>query len=318
MKKLLFVFLISGLLTVVCGPSYADTINLKDGGEVKGIVVEDYTDRVVISTIDGERSIMKKEISHLYFDTEDDNLIKLAEAEKARGDYQKAYAYYYMAFKANPNSKPAKDGLVFLQGYLFRKDEIRKEEDVKMREEYERRGPMVATILSDEDTVKEYTSKLKKTIGIILKAGTIAPAIENVIPNSAAADAGIRRGDLIVSIWGRLTGYMSLKDVMAVLLEKPTLEIKCAIERTIKVDVDRSGTTGASFSMEFDGLTVSGVKEDSPAFAAGIKKGDLLTTISGKSTRYMPLKVAVDMIKKLKRRTIDLTFRREVTIWRRD
>ena len=114
------IFFICGLWAVDCGLS--DTIYTKDGKELKGIIIEDYKDRVVFSTIDGQVTIMKSDVKELYFDTEEQNLIKLAEQARDKGDYIKAFIYYDKAFKLDPGSRAAKDGIVFLQGYLFKKD----------------------------------------------------------------------------------------------------------------------------------------------------------------------------------------------------
>lgn len=298
--------------------SYADTINTNDGKELKGIVVEDYKDRLILSTADGEITVMKADIRELYYDSEEDNLIKLAEQARERRDYTKSYAYYNMAFKLNPNSKAAKDGLVFLQGYLFRQEQVRKEDDIKLREDFERSGSPIKAAKAEEDAVKEMAETLKKTIGVTLGQSENFPVVENVSPKSAASEAGVKPGDKLVAIWARLTGYMNLKDVMAALLDKPSLELKCTIERTVNVPVAPRDLIGATLAMEFDGLTISEVKEDTPAFGAGLKKGDLITAIEGKSTRYMPLKTAITEIKKAKGSVTALTLRREVLIWRKD
>jgi 23S rRNA G2069 N7-methylase RlmK/C1962 C5-methylase RlmI len=63
---LLAVFFICGLWTVDCGLS--DTIYTKDGKELKGIIVEDYKDRIVFSTVDGQLTLMKSDVKELYFD----------------------------------------------------------------------------------------------------------------------------------------------------------------------------------------------------------------------------------------------------------
>jgi C-terminal processing protease CtpA/Prc len=65
--------------------------------------------------------------------------------------------------------------------------------------------------------------------------------------------------------------------------------------------------------MEIDGLTVSAVQDG----AAGLEKGDLIVAIDGKSTRYMPLKSAVNLIKSVKADAVKLTLRRNLIIWRR-
>ena len=290
--RIIILFLLFGFLSLYSIGASADTIHTKDGRELKGIVVEDYKDRLTFSTADGEVSVMKSDIGELAFDTEEDNLIKLAELAQERGDFVTAYGYYELASRANPDSKKAKDGMVFLQGYLFRKEQVRKEEEVKKREEFERYGTAGRTEKTKEAELKENAAKLKDTIGITIKINKGIPEITDVSLKSPAAEAGIRKGDLLVAIWGRLTGYMPLASIMDILLEKPSMEIKCVIERPVEIAID-----GTSFSMKFDGLTISEVKEGSSAAIAGLRKDDLVTAINGQSTRYMPLKKAIELVK---------------------
>ena len=75
--KVSAILLICGLWTVDCGLS--DTVYTKEGKELKGIIVEDYKDRIIFSTIDGQITVLKSDVKELYFDTEEQNLIKLAE-----------------------------------------------------------------------------------------------------------------------------------------------------------------------------------------------------------------------------------------------
>ncbi len=295
----------------------ADTITTKDGRELKGIVVEDYKDRVTFSTADGEVSVMKLDMAELRFDTEEDNLIKLAEQYADRKNYTRAYVYYERASKINPNSKRARDGLVFLQGYIFRQDEVRKEEAVERQQDLEKYGAHINVAKSYEDEARKNIEELKSKIGIRLNMNRGLPEIESIDKRSPSYEAGMRRSDILVAIWGKLTGYMSLKEISDILLEKGALEIKCMIERNINITTARARPLGASFSMEFDGMTVSEVKEDSASSYAGLKKDDLVVSINGQSTRYMPLKEALDMIKGSKNKKVLLTIRRELLLWRK-
>lgn len=299
-------------------PLYADTIYTEDGKELKGIVVEDYRDRVVLSTADGEITMLKSNIRELYFDSEEDNLIKLAEQSRERKDYLKAFVYYDKVLKLDPKSKAAMDGIVFLQGYLFRKEQVQKEDDIKRREAIENYGAALPIASSEEEREKKAAENLKKSIGITLIAGSGFPVIDSVRPKSPAAEAGIKKADVLIAVWARLTGYLSLAEVMDMLLDKPSLELKVTIERVFDVGLDAGNITGASLSMEFDGLTVGKVKEDSPAFRAGIKKGDLITAINGQSTRYMPLNKAQELVKRSKEKYVKFSIRRETLIWRKD
>lgn len=305
--------------------SYADTIYMKDGKEVRGIVVEDYRDRLTFSTIDGEIRILKQDIREVSYDSEEDNLIKLAEQAKDRHNYGKAYAYYEMALSANPNSKAAKDGTVALQGYLYRKEEVNKEYDIKRRQEFESSGTVLGAAGADEASLKESVEKLKNSLGITIAMKEGFPEITAVTKGPAASEAGMKKGDILAAVWGRLTGYMTLKDVMDLLLEKPSIEIKLTIERTVTVDVRRkliagspNDLIGASLAMEFDGLTIADVKKAGPSANAGLEKEDLIVAIDAKATRYMPLEKAEDLIKGSKGGSISLTVRRQLLIWRKD
>ena len=316
MKRIFFFLALS--VTINYQPStinlYADTIYTNDGKELKGIVVEDYKDRVIFSTVDGQLTLMKSDVKELYFDTEDQNLISLAEQSKDKGDYVKAFVYYDKAFKMNPDSKSAKDGIVFLQGYLFKKDTSQKEEVVKRHNEFEQRGER-AGIKSDEDKFNDDLGKLRSETGITLGTKDGITEIESVRTGSPAYEAGIRHGDMLAAIWGRLVGYMSLREIVETLLEKNSLETKITLERNIDLAVSGSDSIGAALAMRLEGLTVSDLNEGGSAYEAGLAPGDLITKINGGSARYMPLKKAVEIIKKSKDGKVSLSIRKEIVMW---
>jgi predicted metalloprotease with PDZ domain len=318
--------MVFGLWSLVYGPlaAGADTIEMKDGKELKGIVVEDYHDRILLSTPDGEIQVMKSDIRELSYDTDEDNLIKLGEQAKERGDYVTAYSYYEKAFKMNPNSKLAKDGVTYLKGFVFRKEEAKKEEDIKRRVEYERYQAAGPEAKTKEDFQRDQMDTLKSSIGITLKLIGNVFEVEEVVPKSPADEAGVRKGDCIVAVWGRFTGYMDMEQIIRTLLKQASMEVRVTIERGLDIQVSgRRGPLvgpkeliGASLSMEFDGLTAAEARSGSYADTGGLRKEDLVVAIDGKATRYMPLKEAVSIIQKSKANTVNFKIRRKVTIWR--
>ena len=279
----------------------------------------------MLSTPEGEIEVMKSDIRALRYDVEEENLIKLAERSKERNDYASAYAYYEKALKVNPDSRAAKDGVVFLQGYLFRIQEAKKEEDIKRRAEFERYQAAGPDTRTAEELWREELKDLRSSLGITLKSPGLKIEIEDVSRSSPAANAGLKSDDRVIAVWGRLTGYMDLAEVVGLLLKQEPREIKMIIERGVNVNLNKkrgllSGTNeliGARLLMELDGLTVTQVTGGGMAERAGLKTDDLIVSIDGKPTRYMPLKTAVKVIKTSKKDYVNFTIRREATIWRR-
>jgi len=319
-----YFLLVTGYWLLATGFTYADTIYTKDGKELRGIVVEDYNDRLVFSTVDGEIIVLKSNVNELYYDNDEDNLIKLAEQSFEKGDTIRAFAYYERAFRFNPNSKRAKDGIVFLQGLLFRKEQAQKEETVRRLDDFERRGELAETAKRPSGASTDAAERMRNSIGMDLVIKGNSPEIAAVRTGSPAYEGGLSKEDVLIAVWGRLTGYLSLEEVVSNIMERSALEVKCTIERRLNIAVTCNRTLlaspadliGASLNMEFEGLTVSNVKEGEAAFKGGLKKGDLVVAINGKSTRYMPLKKAVEAIRNTKGTTVNLTVRRELTFWR--
>ena len=86
--SLLLVLLFSFFYAPKCAS--ADSITLADGKEEKGIVVEEYGDRIVISTYEGEKTILKKNIRTMNFDLPEQNLSKLGDNAVAKREYEKS------------------------------------------------------------------------------------------------------------------------------------------------------------------------------------------------------------------------------------
>ncbi|MFH1189476.1 MAG: PDZ domain-containing protein [Candidatus Omnitrophota bacterium] len=322
-KRFITVFSFAACIISGAGVPSADTIITNDGKEIKGIVVEDYKDRVVFSTADGEIAVMKSDMRELIFDSEEDNLVKLAEQAFERHDYSRAMGYYEMALKVNPDSSPVRQGMAYLRGNFFRREEALKAADIRRQQEMETYGPQGAA-LQKPDELGDMARTLEKTTGMKISIKNSMPVVDALKPDSPAYEAGLRKGDILISVWSKLTGYLSLSETLDLLVNKSAIEIRCVLERIVDVEInpDKTLISGpedlieASFVMEIDGLTVSNVKEPGFALEAGLQKGDLIMAIDGNQTRYMPLKKAVESIRRSDAKYVKLTIRRKATIWR--
>ncbi len=318
-KGVIFVVALPGLF--FCFNAAADTIFMKDGKEVKGVVVEEYADRLVVSTVYGETGVIKAEIEKIFYDEKDINLMALAEKAKNAGDYKAAASYYEKALKINPKSTAARDGLAYAQGVRGR---LYKQVGTRDRQANRFAGGAVVNPAGEDEDISDLRRQLAESVGITMRPGDRFPAVVNVKNGSPAFTAGLKPGDLLVAIWGKLTGYRSFKDVMVLLL-RSGYETRCVIERTVAVPVssDRSlfscqSLIGASFEMTIEGFTVRDVAAGCPAEKAGLAKDDLITSLGGEPTRYMPLKEAVRAIKSTKGDSVVLTIRRSVIIWKKE
>jgi len=306
------------LCILIClNAAYADTIYLKNGEEVRGIVVEDYVDRLVISTYEGEKAVFKENIDSIDYDLTEQNLVQLGDSYMARREYEKAYFYYEKASTTNPEYKPAREKMNYIMGYLFRRREEEKRSAVKRRQEFES-WPHSKT-LQDKDLAKA----LYDDLGLLVDEDGNGIRVIGVRKESPAHDGGIKKNDLLVSVWGRFIDYMTKEEVENLILKESSGEIKMAIERTKKVKKGSPLTKnyknllGGRLDMPLDGLTLAEVKENGVLDKAGFSKGDLITEIDGESTRYMPLNQAIKIIEDRDKESVLFTLRRDITMWRK-
>lgn len=314
------VFLILFLICMMAQYARADKVVLKDGSTLKGVVVEDYSDRVTLSTHEGEKSILRAEIAGIEYDSMEDNLLNLGARYKDEGDLAAAYFYYKQALKLNPASRVARDGVFISSQSLFRKEQKRHEDAVKKQEiieEFGRFGEL------REKQPRANILSLAEDIGLSLRVSGVNPEVVTVRRGSAAEEGRVAVGDKVIAIWSRLTGYLSMEDIVARLTDTAQREVKLTIERGLRVRLRRprlirtiKNIIGARFVAEWDGLTVKEVFLDGPAEAAGLMVNDIVAEIAGKATRYMSADEAHRLIKSSGPK-LDLVIRREMTVWKR-
>ena len=70
--------------------SLADEIQLRNGLSVKGIIVEDHYDRVVLSMPKGEVNLLKSRIERIVYDRPDRNLVMLGDMYVDNNDFGRA------------------------------------------------------------------------------------------------------------------------------------------------------------------------------------------------------------------------------------
>lgn len=302
-------------------PVFADTINMKDATEKKGIVVESYHDRLVLSTVDGEMQIKMRDIKDVKYDRLEQNLTSLGDFYYQKENMTKALEYYEKAYNLNPEYKESKEKFLHLRSVLQNRPQKKIESDMDRRRSiFMKSGKVYESAGRDRSypTVKE---RFMNSTGLELVSEGQMPKVEAVAADSAADKAGIIKGDLIYSIWGRLTGYLDLDKIIDMIMDSPSSEIGLVIKRKMLLSDDKDYTAidrpGFDLEMKEDGLTVSGVEKGSMAARYGLSRADLITDIAGAQTRYMPFKEAVKLINTRAREgKIELTVLRDIVLWK--
>jgi len=289
---------------------------LKNGKEVKGIVVEEYDDRLVMSTYEGEKTFFKKQIQKIKYDLQEQNFEKLGDKYMSQGRFERAYYYYNKALKVNPDYKRASDKIAYIRSLPYRSFRQGRENEIARVRFMEKQTKKKT---EEEQTLEE---KLKSVTGLSIAEENGRIEVVEVKKKSPGSMAGIRKNDILAAVWGRFTDYMPEYDVARLLLKGGPGEIRLTIERDIVLKKGQkrpgkySDIINATLKMLPNGLTVLSVKPDGVGWKIGLKKHDLVIAINGSGTRYMPFDEVVQIIEKRENDIIEFTIRRAATIWR--
>lgn len=303
-KKTLMVM---ALFLGCAGLCQADTLFMKDGSELKGIIVENYTDRVVLSTENGEKEIGKDSIGRIAYDLEEQNYVAMGDNAKAAGNYEKAYYYYEKAKDINPNYKPAIEGAAYLNGYLYRKEAVKKESKVAWLQQVEDFN-LKQSVITQDPSRQKVLAELGVELGQEKKRDIY---LSKVFEGTPAKRAGLKKNDVIVSVWGKMVGYMTKDAVEKELAMPENLEIKMQIDRGMRIE--KNTIKPAMVKLEFEGYILRGIKETTSAFKSGFRDGDNIMSIAGQSIRYTPMDKVVKMLRDAPK---EILIRRDVTIWK--
>ena len=306
----------------ICPSIYADTLVLKNGKNLKGLVVEKHADRVILSTERGEIPILLKRIKDIQYDTTEQNFFEAGKAYEAENKLGPALAYYEKALEANPNFEAAKTASLAVRNRFWAsstegpRSEIEKQQAVY--DEWEKGSNRVEELIKKKE--KEQANVLKERLGITLEKMGDWTRIENLESAKAAALAGLKRGDRLVSADGDSLRYLNPEAVRKVLLMPRYSNFNLELERdlvlTKETRVDHLNNLGFKLKLEYQGLIIYSIAEGGAADTAGLKEGDLLTHVSRIAARYMPLNEVVKLIEDPKEEKIIFTIRRSALLTR--
>lgn len=272
-------------------PARADEIYFISGRTLKGLVVEEHVDRLVVSTVDGEQVVWRSEVDQVFFDDPERNYLYLGNDALAGGDVNSALTLYQKAIQLNPGWEEARDAL-------------RRLDDRQRR-------------MTGAWVVEHPERTLEAAWGLTFSATESYPVVAAVTPQGHAAQAGLQAGDALVAVWGESMGYRSLAQVADRLLGPAGTDVKMAIRRDVTVrpaEAPNAPWPGFGVTMAPEGLTISDVGV--LGTAAGLQAGDLVVTLDGRPTRYLPLGQARGAIDRARAAGLQLKIHRHVLIHR--
>jgi len=302
----------------------ADTLYLKDAKEIKGIVVQNYHDRIVFNTIDGEKTFRKSDIEDILYDQREQNLIKLGDFHYQKNNLIKAYTYYRKAYQINPDYKEAQDRYIHIRSVLMRRPEKQFKSDMdRKRALFKQAGKLYEPKIK-EGIAKSKEELFKQLTGIVLFTEDEVPKIRSLVSESPASKAGIKVYDEIFSVWGRLTAYYGLDDIVDMIIDSPSPEVMLKVKREISIypdskKIEAFSDLGISIGVEEPGLMVSGIDKSIMPSEIDLLKEDIISDVNGESIIYTPLKEVEETIKSsLTEGKLTLKIIRNLTLWRKD
>ena len=278
----------------LCPLLFADTVTLKNGKDLKGLVVEKHADRIILSTEKKEIPILLKGIKEIKYDDPEQSLLQIGKSYEADGKWAVALAYYEKALEVNPDFEEAK---VAAQGMRNRfwaettegpKNEIEKQQLL-----YDSWGQSRSIDALIKKQVTEDAKALKDGLGIRLGKKGDWVRVEVVDSSKDAWLAGLQKNDRLVSIDGQSLRYLNVALVQKSFLSPRYSGFTLELKRDIFLHKDHNekslGDFGFELRLQYQGLTVQNVQSGSLAQRSGLKDGDLLVALGGASTRYTSL-----------------------------
>lgn len=302
-------------------PLHADTVQLKSGQELKGLVVEKHEDRVILSTEKGETPVLKNDIQKILYDDPEQNFLELGEANEQVERWADALAYYQKALQANPDFEDAKKAEVRVRNRLWSKAAAGPKSEIERRQMLYDSWGEGASGSVPRTRASAATVSLQSGLGVRLAAKGDWIELSEVLPRREAAGAGLKKKDRLSAIDGRSLRYLSADAVQQKLLSPRYSSFTLDYERDcplMKTGFEKElSEFGLELKLEHEGVVVQKVAEGSAASKAGVKAQDLLVAVNGESIRYLPLAKLMGAVQSSKSGTVLLSVRRSVMLTRR-
>ncbi len=297
---------------------WADTVTLKNGKLLKGLVVERHEDRIILSTESGEIPILLRGVKEVKYDDPEQSLYQMGRMYESQSKLGEALSFYEKAAELNPDFEEARNAATGVRSRLLAsqsqgpRNEMEKQQAIQDSWS-QGRGPV------SETTTKPSPAKLlKDRMGLSLEKKGDWVLLGFVESKKTAALAGLKKGDRLVSIDGVSLRYLSPVVVCEKMLEPRLSTFTLEIERDLFIKQAERNPSKLGFDMglEYEGIRIKKSRAESAADMAGLKEDDYLVGVNGTSTRYFAVKKAAVLIQNSKTERLVLTVRRNAMLSR--
>ena len=319
-------FIMGGVLLpsfFYCRPLLADTIRLKNGKDLKGLVVEEHEDRILLSTANGEIPVLRRGIREIEYDDPAQNFSQIGRAYEDKQRWPEALSYYEKALELDPDQEEAKKAEARVRNLFWAKSAVGPVNEIEKKQAlYETWGKWDLSSSKKSSLSASSSDPLLKDLGVRLSKKGDWVRLSEVFSKKDAASSGLRKNDRLVSADGNSLRYLSVAAVREKLLSPRfsnfTLEYdrECRLAKTgFEKELHEFGFT---LKLEARGTVVSSIKPSSAASRAGFAMNDTVVEVNGTSMRYLPLAKLMAVIQKDPAATeAGFTVRRSVLLVRR-
>jgi len=288
-KSLPFVLFLS-LLGI--SSARADTVYLKNKQEVRGVIVEEFADRYVVKTLEGEKPIMKAQAAAVKYDDPELSYYQLGRDLQRVGRLHEALTAYQKAVELRPSFRAAEEAVFSVQRTLDRQDEPQLMAEVHQKQAVlEQAGkPLSGQFVAQLSQGPAVFDVFEKRFGVFFRLQGDWVVVSGVQPKSAAAFADLRAGDRVVAVSGEPLGHLKAAEA-AQRLEAHGNELQLSIEREVTLErprVGRADRWGLQTDLGYDGLRISRVDSGGPA-QGRCQVGDFVVALNHQPTRYMAM-----------------------------
>ncbi|MBF0217068.1 MAG: PDZ domain-containing protein [Candidatus Omnitrophica bacterium] len=312
-------FIFAALLAVLSLDSRADTVFLKDGTRIQGVILDEYSDRVLVSTTEGEKSVLKDDIWKASYSDEIRSTLHKARNMVRRGKLTEAYSYYKKVSELDPGNIEADIRIEFLRKNIKNGVHDKVWDNIEMRTSALSGGRYDPAFAVKKERYKFFLSPGEPFVTVNAKVEDAEGIVFQ--PNRLTS------GDRIISVWGAKTAYLSVEEIAGLLATNG--DNKVVFERDVDVAMGNplrglsvfrfSGRyraiTGASLELNNKGVEVMKVDQGGPFSLAGIIPGDIISSVNGESIKYTPIKKVFQRIEAGAGSKTVFSIQRDITIW---